>query len=471
MRQTLNSRVVTLSLLLVVALMALVACGSPAATDSDSQEAAPTAEPTTIAEETVAPVATDTPAATDQEIAADQEPADQVGEFGDKPVPDPEGGRPLASLEPQQRLDLYQEAPDLAIESDKVYVATIETTKGDIVVELYAREAPLSVNNFVVLSSLGYYDGLPMVPLPEAAVVLAGDPLGTGEGGPGYTVPAELGVPNLEGAVGWLRLPDQVNPERASSGSQFYITLAPAPQLDGNLTVFGQVIDGLQVAGQVETGDVIQEITISEADERRAPTPPPPTPTPPPVAPVLDPAGDRPLADISPAERDGYFNTPPAMQLQSGVDYVARIVTEKGDIVVDLFEEQTPSTVNNFVVLADLGFYDNTTFHRVIEDFMAQAGDPSGTGRGGPGYTFADEFVPELVHDSAGILSMANAGPNTNGSQFFLTFAPTPWLDGLHTVFGKVIEGEDVLGQISLRDPASATAPGDLIEQIVIETR
>jgi cyclophilin family peptidyl-prolyl cis-trans isomerase len=149
-------------------------------------------------------------------------------------------------------------------------------------------------------------------------------------------------------------------------------------------------------------------------------------------------------------------------------DYTATIVTEKGEIVLELFDNRVPNTVNNFVFLAREGFYDNTTFHRVIEGFMAQAGDPTGTGRGGPGYAFADEFHPDLKHDSPGILSMANAGPNTNGSQFFITFAPTPHLDGRHSVFGKVTDGMDVLMSISLRDPATATEPGDLIETIRI---
>jgi cyclophilin family peptidyl-prolyl cis-trans isomerase len=302
-------------------------------------------------------------------------------------------------------------------------------------------------------------------------VILTGDPQGTGETDVGYTVAAEFGAPHLAGAMGWLRLPDQVNPERLSSGSQFYITLAPAPQLDGNLSVFGIVLEGLDVAGELAEGDSLEQVTISEASERKAPTPPPPTPTPEPVAPMLDPEGGRPLAELPPAERVGLFNTPPTMQLEPGVDYLARIVTEMGDLVVDLFEEQVPNTVNNFVVLASLGFYDNTTFHRVIENFMVQAGDPAGLGTGGPGYRFADEFVPELIHDSAGVLSMANAGANTNGSQFFITLEATPWLDGLHTVFGRVVEGEDVLANISLRDPNTATEPGDLIEQILIETR
>ena len=121
----------------------------------------------------------------------------------------------------------------------------------------------------------------------------------------------------------------------------------------------------------------------------------------------------------------------------------AQIVTEKGIISVDLFSEQTPITVANFVNLASRGFYDNLNFHRVIQDFMIQGGCPSGNGMGGPGYRFADEFLPELRHDSPGKLSMANAGPGTNGSQFFITHVPTPHLDDAHTIFGAVKSEED----------------------------
>ncbi|HOT91568.1 MAG TPA: peptidylprolyl isomerase [Anaerolineae bacterium] len=165
------------------------------------------------------------------------------------------------------------------------------------------------------------------------------------------------------------------------------------------------------------------------------------------------------------------YAAPPAMVIDPTKTYTATIVTEKGDIVVQLFADKAPKTVNNFVFLAREGFYDNTTFHRVIPDFMAQGGDPTGTGRGGPGYRFEDEFDPTLKHDGPGVLSMANAGPNTNGSQFFITFVETPWLDGRHTVFGKVVAGLDVLFSISPRDPQTATSPGDLIKTIRIEEK
>lgn len=165
------------------------------------------------------------------------------------------------------------------------------------------------------------------------------------------------------------------------------------------------------------------------------------------------------------------YSAPPTMVIDTSKQYFATIKTEKGDIVAELYADKVPNTVNNFVFLAREGFYDDTTFHRVIADFMAQAGDPTATGRGGPGYRFADEFDRGLKHDGPGVLSMANAGPGTNGSQFFITFVETPWLDGRHAVFGKVIEGLDVLLSISIRDPQTATTPGDLIETITIQEK
>jgi len=153
------------------------------------------------------------------------------------------------------------------------------------------------------------------------------------------------------------------------------------------------------------------------------------------------------------------WNAPPKMEIDRKKTYTATFKTEKGDIVVHLFANKVPATVNNFVFLARQGFYDNTIFHRVIDDFMAQGGDPTGTGRGGPGYRFADEFHKDLRHNKPGILSMANAGANTNGSQFFITHVPTPWLDNKHSVFGEVISGMDVLISIPARDPMKVGSP------------
>lgn len=171
-------------------------------------------------------------------------------------------------------------------------------------------------------------------------------------------------------------------------------------------------------------------------------------------------------------EKLNRWSSSPEMQIDPAKCYSATFETEAGNFVIELTADKTPITVNNFVFLAREGYYDNTTFHRVIPDFMAQAGDPSGTGSGGPGYTIQDEFDSTLRHDGPGILSMANIGrPNTGGGQFFITFVPTPWLDDAHTVFGRVTDGMDVVQSIRIRDPQSDPNPGTgLISVTITET-
>jgi cyclophilin family peptidyl-prolyl cis-trans isomerase len=181
------------------------------------------------------------------------------------------------------------------------------------------------------------------------------------------------------------------------------------------------------------------------------------------------------------------YDAPPEMIIDPQKQYQAIIKTEKGDIVIELEAEKAPATVNNFVFLAREGWYDDITFFRVIEDFMAQTGDPTNSGIGGPGYRFPDEFNPDLKHDQAGVVSMANAGPDTNGSQFFIIYTPTPWLDAYdeagelkdcqqqevscHAVFGRVIEGLEILDSLMPRNPAEnpELPPGDKIITIEIE--
>jgi peptidyl-prolyl cis-trans isomerase B (cyclophilin B) len=161
-----------------------------------------------------------------------------------------------------------------------------------------------------------------------------------------------------------------------------------------------------------------------------------------------------------PTAKPKTYSAPPAMVIDTGKEYIATIETERGNMVLELFASDVPNTVNNFVFLANDGFYDGTTFHRVVPGFVVQGGDPTGTGRGNPGYSFADEFS-EHTH-LAGALSMANSGPDTNGCQFFITFAPEHGLDGKHSVFGQLVEGMDALEQIK---------QGDVIIRITIEEK
>ena len=163
------------------------------------------------------------------------------------------------------------------------------------------------------------------------------------------------------------------------------------------------------------------------------------------------------------------YDAPPPMAIDPEQPYFATFDTTKGQFCVELFAEQVPLVVNNFVFLAGEGFYDGIPFHRVLPDFVAQTGDPTGGGFGGPGYRFADEFHPDLKHDGPKLLSMANAGPNTNGSQFFITYKALPELDGKHAVFGRVVEGWEIVEGLAPRDPQqNPYAPADTLRKVTI---
>lgn len=165
------------------------------------------------------------------------------------------------------------------------------------------------------------------------------------------------------------------------------------------------------------------------------------------------------------------FTECPPMTIDPAKQYFATIKTEKGEIRLELFADIAPLAVNNFIFLAKQGWYNNVTFHRVIPGFMAQAGDPTGTGYGGPGYAFDNEITSELKFDQGGLLSMANAGPGSNGSQFFITYDAAPHLDGSFTIFGRVISGMEVVESLTPRDPSQSMdlPPGDLILEVIIE--
>jgi cyclophilin family peptidyl-prolyl cis-trans isomerase/protein-disulfide isomerase len=169
--------------------------------------------------------------------------------------------------------------------------------------------------------------------------------------------------------------------------------------------------------------------------------------------------------------REREFRECPAMALEPGAGYTATLVTEKGEIVIELFPDVAPMAVNSFIFLAENDWFDDVTFHRVLPGFVAQAGDPTGSGYGGPGYSFAIETDPDLVFDRAGLLAMANSGPTSNGSQFFITYGPAEHLNGQFTIFGEVIQGMDVVEALTARDPSTAAdlPPGDLILDVIIE--
>ena len=162
------------------------------------------------------------------------------------------------------------------------------------------------------------------------------------------------------------------------------------------------------------------------------------------------------------------WSSPPEIAIDPAKKYAAVISTDKGEITIELYADKVPNTVNNFVFLARAGYYDDTYFHRIIPSFMVQGGDPTGTGSGSPGYRFEDEFDASLRHDKPGVLSMANAGPGTNGSQFFLTHVATPHLDDKHTVFGQIVAGLDVLMSIPEREPSKTDSPYVTLQSVTI---
>ena len=251
-------------------------------------------------------------------------------------------------------------------------------------------------------------------------------------------------------------------------GGQFALaedTALSFEQADAVADITMPLPEGVEAAPSPELAGAAVPETPAEDVEAPANSaenvPDPADPTVPDSGAVAVPAagGEYSLTPFLSDERVTEFDSPRAV-IDPTKDYAALIETNRGQVFVDLFEEQAPRTVNNFVFLALNHFYDGVPFHRVIDEFMAQTGDPLGSGAGGPGYTFADEVVPDFAHSGAGVVSMANAGPGTNGSQFFITLAPTPWLDGNHSIFGAVIDGMEVLPELKRTDPNAPLAVG-----------
>ena len=191
--------------------------------------------------------------------------------------------------------------------------------------------------------------------------------------------------------------------------------------------------------------------------------------------PTPAPAGAEPTAaaPAGAADQQLSYSAPPPMTIDPKKSYMATFTTPRGDFVVKLRPDLAPQTVNSFVFLARAGFFNGLTWHRVLENFMAQGGDPTGTGGGGPGYTVPDEFTDKVKFDKPGLLAMANTGqPNSGGSQFFVTTAPADYLDGKYTIFGEVTQGQDIVNGIPLRDPQqNPTAPGEQIVKIAIDEK
>ena len=438
-KQTYLFVIVLMSVVLVIG-GCVPASQKPAAATTEVPTAVPASpEPVATSEAAVPVTATPAPATPDSRPTVPTPPAD--------------GSRPLAALQPAERVDRFSGPAPMSIDPNTIYIATIVTDKGNIVVELY-QDTPQSTNNFVTLAQDGFYDGLTFHRVEPGFVVQGGDPAGDGSGGPGYTIPAEIKHNHLRGALAWARTGDQINPERRSSGSQFYITLDAAPFLDGAYTVFGYVVDGMDVVDQIAVGDTIKQVNISTAEASRLPTP---TPTPAPKAPVME--EGRPLADLPVEQREKLYNTAPEMVIDTAKSYQATIKSDKGEIVIDLDPTKAPVAVNNFVLLSDLGFYDDMPVAYVQPDSYIVLGSPASRPDSDVGYVLQPEVPPggsEVITGTVSMYPVMNQASQqilASGSQFFITLSPAPKDDTTPlSVFGIVTSGQDVVSSLGISD-------------------
>jgi len=456
-------------LILAVVLLttALVASCAPAAaptTPPSAATAAPSAQP--LSTPAASAQAQGTPAAAQATLVlpgtAAQTAAPTIAPDKRTPAPAPaaDGSRPIAQIPPAQRADRFSGPAPMTIVTGTKYLATIVTSKGNIVAELYP-DTPLSANNFVTLAKDGFYDGLTFHRVEPGFVVQGGDPVGDGSGGPGYTIPAEIKHNHPRGALAWARNSDQVNPKRDSSGSQFYITLADAPFLDGAYTSFGYVVQGMDVVDKIAMGDTIQRIDISTADVSRLPTP---TPTAAPNAPA--PADGRPLAKEPLDKRGKIYNMPPtATVVDPKKTYQATISTDKGDIVLDLDAANATASVNNFVLLANLGFYDGLPVAYVEPGSAVILGSPQSQPDSDAGYKLPLDKNAAAAQVITGTIAYYPVTDNAtqqimaSSSQFLISMTAVSQLAAPMNIFGKVASGQDVVSKL---------AAGDVVKTITI---
>jgi peptidyl-prolyl cis-trans isomerase B (cyclophilin B) len=360
--------------------------------------------------------------------------------------------RPLSKVAPTERNERFGSPAPAWTKPGVIYQATIVTDKGNVVVELYP-DAPQGVNNFVTLAKNGYYDGLTFHRVEPGFVVQGGDPSGDGTGGPGYTIPAEIKHLHPRGALAWARTGDQVNPERRSSGSQFYITLKDTPFLDNQYSVFGQVISGMEIVDKIAIGDKIQRIDVKEAAASQLPTP---MPTPLPKAPKSEPG--RPLAKQPVEAREGAFNAAPEVPAKQPAAYQATIKTPLGDVVIALDPASAPKAVYNFVTLANLGFYDGMPVAFTQPDLYLVTGSPASRPDSDVGYGLEPEVGPQGSPVITGTVALyptfdqVTGEVLASGSQFFISFAAVEENETPLSILGKVTSGLEIAAKLTMSD-------------------
>jgi len=391
------------------------------------------------------------------DVASDEENVDGAN---DVPRPDTVAQGGASSLDPAERNDLYTEAPEMTIDPSKFYYATFKTDKGDIKVQLFAARAPVTVNNFIFLAREGYYNDTMFHRVLPDFMAQGGDPTGTGGGGPGYNFADEYDPSLGFDRAGLLAM---ANAGPGTNGSQFFLTLAPTEWLNNRHTIFGEIIEGMDVMDSLTLrdpntapefdGDTLYTVLIEEGEESTLPPPPPP---PTPFAPSsLDPSA-RPLAEVEPADRSGYFNMAPEITIDTAKQYTATITTNKGELVVALADDNAPTAVNNFVLLATLGFYDNTPVNQISPGQLVIIGSPNNTPSGDAGYQLeAEVSVP--IEMATGVIGyvpyQGTLPPLSNSSQLLIALiTPPDEANDAYSFFGQISSGVELLAELTTDD-------------------
>ncbi len=360
---------------------------------------------------------------------------------------------------PQQ----WSEPPAMSIDPSKIYIATLQTGKGDIRIELFADKAPMTVNNFIFLAEEGFYDGTTFHRVIPDFMAQGGDPEGTGLGGPGYRFDDEISLDLRFDGEGYLGM---ANSGLDTNGSQFFITYGPTPHLNGLHTIFGKVIEGMDVARALTPrdpmnnpdfeGDRLEKVEIEVVAESYLPAP---TETPIPIVPQWE--EGRPLAELAVIDRENLYTGRPEMRIDTSKSYLASIQTTRGEIVVELRPQDAPESVNNFVFLAELGYWDQFPIVYVEPGFLVVTGSPQGSQDSDIGYTLPHEIgLPNTVGAVGFFMRLDILA--VSGSQFYILMSEVSTMDDLFPVFGYVTEGLDVVESLTSED---------MIETITIEAR
>jgi len=347
----------------------------------------------------------------------------------------------------------WDEPPEMAIDPAKIYLATLKTEKGDIQIELFADRAPKTVNNFIFLVNEGYYDDTTFHRVLSNFMAQAGDPTAVGNGGPGYSFEDEFHPSLGFDDAGYLAM---ANGGPNSNGSQFFITYSPQLHLTGLHSIFGKVVEGMDVVLNLTPrdpgsnpefeGDALLTIEIEEIP---ASILPPPTPTAIPIVP--EPEAGRPLAALEISARENLYTGKPEMQLDRSKAYRATVETSKGEFVIALNHDVAPDSVNNFVVLAELGYYDGFPIGFVDPESFVLTGSPIGDPRSDIGYSFPTEVGLANVRGAVGVWVREDT-LTASGSQFYILVQDFPMLDADFPVFGEVVEGIDVVDSLTTDD-------------------